>query len=217
MRKRIAVSAAGGAALAVLAAGAAVPAAASGPRPVRGPDGVAFEVVRSNGAGCLPGTAAVDLSDDAESFTVDYGDHTAQAGGASEPADARSLCQITLKAHLPEGFTYAISQTDYRAHANLQSGAKAVLKATYFFQAGWPPKITTLDLAGPYDEKFQITERIPADQIVWKPCGSERDLTLHSDLRVDKGTSDPAKASFLSMNSAGGGKTTYHLVWKFCN
>ncbi|WUI02730.1 DUF4360 domain-containing protein [Spirillospora sp. NBC_00431] len=210
MRKRIVVSAA---AFAVLAAGPVAPASAS--PLVRGPDGSSLEVALANGSGCSLGTVAVDLADDAETFTLDYSDYTARAGGSSEPAEARKRCQVKLKVGHPENFTYAISRVDYRVAAGLQPGASAVQRGVHYIQE--PSGYTTFTLKGPHDGNFQFTDRVPEDQLVWKMCGVERSINVNTELRVDKGTSDPSKVSSISMNSAEGSRTTYHLAWKLCS
>ncbi|MFI0372153.1 DUF4360 domain-containing protein [Actinomadura sp. 1N219] len=214
MRKGSAISALGAAALAVLAA--VSPAAASAPGPVPGPDPIWIEIVAMNGPGCLPGTAKAVLSDDVDAFTITYADFTARAGGASAPADARKICALSLKMNVSLRFTYAISRTDYRLGADLQRGAKATQKAGRYFHGSSWPYVTTFDLAGPRDGEFQVTDLVPEDQLVWKPCHVERNLGITTELRVDLGTSDPSKVSSISMNADGGSRTTYHLAWKLC-
>lgn len=211
MRKRIAASVA---AFAVLAAGSAVPASASGPLLVRGPDGVGLEIAQVGGNGCLPGTVAVDLADDAETFTLDYSDYTARAGGSSAPADARKRCVVKLKVQHPEDLTYAIWRTDHRVAADLQPGATATQRAMHYILE--PTGYTTFSLKGPQDGNFEFTDQIAEDQIVWKMCGVERGINVDTELRVDKGTSDPSKVSSITMNSGEGSRTTYHLAWKLC-
>ncbi|TDD34089.1 DUF4360 domain-containing protein [Actinomadura sp. KC06] len=192
----------------------AAPAAASAGRPVPGPDGVTIEIANISGSGCPPGTAEVVVADDNETFTIGYSDFTARVGGASQPADARKLCQLSLKVNSP-GFTYAISQTDYRISADLRPGAKAVQKSSHHLQSP-PARITTLDLVGPQNGDFQTTDRIPPDQLVWKRCGLERNLGVGAELRADTGTSDPSEVSSISMNAADGDRATYHFAWKQC-
>ncbi|MEU9842470.1 DUF4360 domain-containing protein [Actinomadura sp. NPDC048032] len=213
MRKGIAVSAA-----AAIAVGAftAVPASAS-PHRVHGPNGVTIEIATVNGSGCPTGTAAVAVSDDKEAFTVTYSDYLAQAGGASGPTDFRKNCQIGMKVHVPQGFTYAISSTDYRGFASLEPGASAVEKASYYFQGMSQTSAVSHTLKGQYADNWQFTDINDVAQLVYKPCGEERNFNVNTELRVLKGSSDPAKTSFISMDSTDGSiKTTYHFAWKQC-
>src|ERR1043165_583151 len=87
------------------------------------PDKIIIDVATVNGSGCRPGTAAVAVSEDNEAFTVTYSEFMAQVGVGAQPTDFRKNCQISLKVHVPQGFTYAIAQADYRGFAHLESGA----------------------------------------------------------------------------------------------
>jgi hypothetical protein len=213
MRKGIAVSAATAIAVSALC----VAPASAAPRRVHGPNGVTIEIATVNGSGCPAGTAAVAVSEDKEAFTVTYSDYLAQAGGSSGPTDFRKNCQISMKVHVPQGFTYAISSTDYRGFASLEPGASAVEKASYYFQGMSQTSAVSHPLKGQYADNWQFTDTNDVAQLVYKPCGEERNFNVNTELRVLKGTSDPAKTSFISMDSTDGSiKTAYHFAWKQC-
>jgi hypothetical protein len=216
MRKGIAISAAAMAAMAVTAASVS-PAAASTSRLLRGPDGVTIEIATINGSGCPVGSAVVALSPDKEAFTVTYSDYLAQAGGDSKPTDMRKNCQINLKVHVPQGFTYAIAKVDYRGFAYLEKGASAVVKANYYFQGsstnGKPIEKT---VNGTYNDNWQVDDEVPVDQLVYQKCGEKRNFNINTELRVNAGT-DKNKVSFAAMDSTDGSiKTLYHFKWKTC-
>ena len=213
MRKGIAVSAATAIAVSALC----IAPASAAPRRAHGPNGVTIEIATVNGSGCPAGTAAVAVSEDKEAFTVTYSDYLAQAGGSSGPTDFRKNCQISMKVHVPQGFTYAISSTDYRGFASLEPGASAVEKASYYFQGMSQTSAVSHPLKGQYADNWQFTDTNDVAQLVYKPCGEERNFNVNTELRVLKGTSDPAKTSFISMDSTDGSiKTTYHFAWKQC-
>ncbi|WP_131735887.1 DUF4360 domain-containing protein [Actinomadura roseirufa] len=216
MRKRIALSAAAACALAMTTASVTT-AAASAPLFTPGPNGVTIEIATVNGSGCPLGTAAVALSPDKEAFTVTYSNYTAQVGGPSKPTDFRKNCQINMKVHVPQGFTYAISSTDYRGFASLQPGSEAWQLASYYFQGSQGTETISHHLPGPAKKSWQFDDEVPVAQLVYKPCGEERNFNINTELRVDEGTSDPAKVSFITMDSTDGSiKTTYHFAWKRC-
>ena len=213
MRKGIAISVA--TALAATAVTAA-PASASAPLEVRGPDGVTIEIATVNGSGCPEGTAAVAVSDDKEAFTVTYSDYMAVTGGSSSPTDFRKNCQINMKVHVPQGFTYAIASADYRGFAFLQPGATALERASYYFQGMPQTSAISHSLRGEYIDNWQFTDVNDVAQLVFKPCGEERNFNINTELRVFGGA-DPSKTSFISMDSTDGTlKTTYHFAWKTC-
>ena len=98
------------------------------------PDKIVINVATVNGSGCPAGTAAVAVSEDNTAFTVTYSDYLAQVGGDSDPTAFRKNCQLNLIVHVPQGFTYAIAEADYRGFASLQAGASGVQRASYYFQ-----------------------------------------------------------------------------------
>nr|WP_242613156.1 DUF4360 domain-containing protein [Herbihabitans rhizosphaerae] len=181
-------------------------------------DKIVIDVVTVNGSGCPEGSAAVAVSEDNTKFTVTYSKYLAQVGKGSTPTDFRKNCQLNLVVHVPQGFTYAIASTDYRGYANIQPGANFLVKASYYFQgmSDTIPKSETFK--GPLDDNWQATHKIPVDQVVYKPCGEERNFNINTELRVNAGTSDPATTtSFVTMDSTDADyKTEYHFSWKEC-
>jgi len=182
------------------------------------PDKIVIDVVTVNGSGCKPGTAAVAVSPDNTAFTVTYSEYLAQVGVGSKPTDFRKNCQLNLRVHVPQGFTYAISQVDYRGFASLAKGASAISRANYYFQGSSQTAHRQYQINGPLEDSWQDTDKIPFDQLVWKKCGEERNININTELRVNKGTSDPKKTtSFVTMDSTDGSiKTIYHFSWKKC-
>lgn len=211
MRKGLTASAACLAAL-TMAAGMAPSASAKAPA---APDRITIDVKTVNGSGCPAGTAAVSPSSDATSFTVTYSDYLAQAGGDSNPTDMRKNCQLSLQVHIPQGFTYAIASADYRGFAHLAKGASGMERANYYFQGMSQTVPVSHGLKGPYSNNWQFTDRTNVAELVWKPCGEERNLNVNTELRVDKGSSK--ETSFMSFDSTDGSvKTIYHFAWKTC-
>lgn len=181
------------------------------------PDKIVIEVATVNGSGCPLGTAAVAVSQDNTAFTVTYSDYLAQVGGGSDPTAFRKNCQLNLIVHVPQGFTYAIASADYRGFASLQPGAKGIEKASYYFQGSPSTASITHEFKGAYNDNWQATDTTDWAQLVWAPCGEQRNFNINTELRVDAGTSDPAKSSFMTMDSTDGDiSTEYHMAWKEC-
>ncbi|MEV4439455.1 DUF4360 domain-containing protein [Streptomyces sp. NPDC049577] len=182
------------------------------------PDKIVIDLVSVNGSGCPAGTANVNVSPDNTAFTVSYSHYVAQTGVGSKPTDFRKNCQLTLNVHVPQGFTYAVAQADYRGFAQLEKGAKGLQRAGYYFQGMSQTTYANHDFAGPYSDNWQVTDTTDLDAVVYAPCGAMRNLNINTELRVDAGTSDPAKTtSFLAMDSTDGSiNTLYHFAWKQC-
>jgi hypothetical protein len=181
------------------------------------PDKIVIKVATVNGSGCPQGTAAVAVSEDNTAFTVTYSDYLAQAGGGSDPTAFRKNCQLNLIVHVPQGFTYAIASADYRGFAALQPGASAVQRASYYFQGSSQTTSKNHTFTGAYNDNWQATDTTDWAQLVWAPCGVQRNFNINTEIRVNAGTPSAAKVSFMTMDSTDGDiSTVYHMAWKEC-
>lgn len=182
------------------------------------PDKIIIDVATVIGSGCPAGTAAVSVAPDNTAFTVTYSSYTAQVGVGATPTDFRKNCQLNLRVHVPNGFTYAIAAADYRGFASLAKGSTGTEKANYYFQ-GYPQTTSvTHNFKGPFQDDWQNTDTTDVAQLVYLPCGQERNFNINTELRVAAGTSDPKKTtSFVTMDSTDGSiNTIYHFSWKKC-
>jgi len=181
-------------------------------------DRIVIDVVTVNGSGCPAGTAAVAVSLDNEAFTVTYSAYLAQVGVGALPTDFRKNCQISLVVHVPQGFTYAIAQADYRGFASIATGANFAERANYYFQGQTPTTYMTHTWNGAFVDDWQSTDTTDLASLVYAPCGALRNFNINTELRVNAGTSDTKKTtSFASMDSTDGSiTTTYHFHWATC-
>ncbi|WP_267243113.1 DUF4360 domain-containing protein [Streptomyces sp. PR69] len=196
----------------------AQPASAAASGPPADPDKMTIEIATVNGSGCRQGTAAVAVAEDNTAFTVTYSDYLAMVGLGSKPTDFRKNCQLSLVVHVPQGFTYAIASADYRGYASLEDGAYGTQKASYYFQGSPNTASRNHTFHGPHDNNWQATDETDWAQLVWAPCGAQRNFNINTELRVYAGSSDPATTtSFMTMDSTDGElNTIYHLAWKEC-
>lgn len=177
---------------------------------------ITIDVVTVNGSGCPQGTADVSVSSDNTSFTVTYDSFLAEAGGNADAVDSRKNCQVNLAVNIPSGFTFAIASADYRGFGHLQSGATGMQQASYYFTGSSATTSSSHELAGPFSDNWQFTDRTAVSELVYKPCGEQRNLNINSELRVSAG-SNAARKSFMTMDSSRGGvKTIFHIAWKQC-
>ena len=178
---------------------------------------ITIDIVTVNGSGCRMGTAAVAVSPDNKAFTVTYSEYLAQVGPQARPTDFRKNCQLNLKVNVPGGFTYGIAQADYRGFADLQRGAKGTSKASYYFQGMSDTDQRSKSWNGAMSDNWQVTHKTDVASIIYHPCGEKRNFNINTELRVDKGTSDPTKTSFMAMDSTDVSiSTVYHFAWKKC-
>ncbi|MFF3019643.1 DUF4360 domain-containing protein [Streptomyces sp. NPDC057939] len=206
----------GGATAALIAT--ATPAGASGSGPITAPpDKIVIELATVNGSGCREGTAEVAVAPDNTAFTVTYSEYLAQVGPGAPPTAFRKNCQLNLRVHVPNGFTYAIVQADYRGFAFLQPGASGQERANYYFQGMPQTSQRTHQFNGPLNDNWQATDRTEYADLVWAPCGEKRNFNINTELRVNAGTSNPQATSFMAMDSTDASvNTLYHLAWQAC-
>jgi hypothetical protein len=182
-------------------------------------DRITIDIETINGSGCPAGTAAVAAASDNTAFTVTYSDYLAQVGVGAKPTDFRKNCQLSLNVHIPQGFTFAIAQADYRGFGYLEKGATGLQRANYYFMGTSATSSVSHTFAGPLNDDWQTTDTTDVAALVFAPCGTQRNLNVNTELRVSAGTSDPTKTtSFLTMDSTDGSvRTIYHLAWKHCS
>uniref|UniRef100_UPI0039BF7B39 DUF4360 domain-containing protein n=1 Tax=Lentzea alba TaxID=2714351 RepID=UPI0039BF7B39 len=179
------------------------------------PGKITVDVVTVNGSGCPAGTAAVAVSDDNTAFTVTYSDYTAQAGAGSTPTQFRKNCQLNLRVHYPQGFTYGIQKADYRGFAYLPRGAKGMQRASYYFSGSSNTGTSTHNIASPKNDNWQFTDQKDVAEIVFAPCGMVRHLNVNTEVRVTANSAN--QAAFVSMDSTDGSfNTRYQFAWKRC-
>ncbi|MER0245636.1 DUF4360 domain-containing protein [Streptomyces sp. HSW2009] len=180
-------------------------------------DKIVIELATVNGSGCPKGSAEVAVSPDNTAFTVTYSKYLARVGGDSDPTEFRKNCQLSLIVYVPSGFTYAIASADYRGYTSLQPGATGQEKASYYFQGSPDTAAISHNFKGPQNDNWQATDETDWGQLVWAPCGARRNFNINTELRVNAGTSDPKKTSFMTMDSTDTDiNTVYRLAWKQC-
>jgi hypothetical protein len=182
------------------------------------PDRISIGVVNANGSGCPAGSAQVAISDDKTAFTVTYSHYLAQVGVGAGPTDFPKNCQLGLNVHIPQGYTFAVSESDYRGFAHLERGASGTESAHYYFQGDAQTAAVTHPFAGGTDGDWQTTDLVPIEARVFMRCGTQRNLNINTELRVSAGRSDTRNTtSFLNMDSTDGSiNTIYHFAWKRC-
>jgi hypothetical protein len=187
---------------------------ASGSLSTDPPDGVTVEVVTVNGSGCPSGTATSSVSDDAKEFFVSYDSFVVRVGVGAAGTDFRRNCQLNLRIHVPEGYSYAITGVDHRGFAALAAGASAVVRTVYYFSGQSASTSITHSLGGPFHGYWIDNARVWSWD--FSPCGAERNLNINTSLRMSVGTSNPATTSSL-MTVDETVSNVYGLVWRQCN
>jgi hypothetical protein len=195
----------------------------AGPKsPVPGAGTVTIDAVTASGSSCRPGSTAVSISPDNQAFTVTYSQFVAHAGAGANGGDSHAKCQLHVNVHTPAGYTYAVTEVDYRGWASIAAGATATETGSFSLQGDNTKTGGSHTLTGPYgldDSGWEFSD--VSSQPVYVPCNRERKLDVIAELRVDASKSDP-ESSVIGMDSIDGstGSThrvsTYRFAWKTC-
>ncbi|WP_433260551.1 DUF4360 domain-containing protein [Actinosynnema sp. CS-041913] len=173
------------------------------------------EAVTANGSGCPAGTA--EVSTGTNTFSVSYRAFFAQAGGGAGEVDFRKNCQLNVRVSLPPGYTYGLARTSYNGFAHLEAGATALHRVNFYFQGSTSSTTLNYPFSGPTNDEWRTSYRPDRDEIVYSPCGDDRNLNINAELRVDVGTSDRSKRSFiLAEASRGAIHAKYDFTTKSC-
>ncbi|QWF83502.1 DUF4360 domain-containing protein [Amycolatopsis sp. CA-230715] len=172
------------------------------PPPATGPPTgrVVIDIITVNGSGCPPGMASVAVASDNTSVVVTY-------PGAASAADERHNCQVRLLIHPPAGFTYTITEADYRGYLFLDNGVRAALSMNYYLRGAPSPPVTR-SFTGPLATEWQIVKAPDIPSPV--PCGETPVLDSTAETRLAPSTPDP-RTNFATLES-----TTFRLTWTTC-
>jgi uncharacterized protein DUF4360 len=176
---------------------------------------ITVDVVTVNGSGCPAGTASVAPSTDGKSFRVSFSDFLAQSGPGAKPTDFRKNCQLSLRVSNTGGRTYGISRITYRGFADLTAGAQGLQRSSYYFSGQSQTTRLSHTFTGPFSDNWETSDGSANGDIVYAPCGENRNLNINSELRVTSGSS--GASNFMAMDSAEGRvSATFELDWKSC-
>jgi hypothetical protein len=174
-----------------------------------------FATVVANGTGCEAGTTLTTISTDGTTFVTTFSAYEVMV----DPGQLISIkdCQLGIKLHTPQGFSFSVQSFFYQGFAFLEPGVVGRQTANYYF-AGDPVDAAEArtDLVGKYDDDYLFTDKIGVADLVWSKCGVERDLQVVTRLRAQN---DKKKTGtgYMNLTSVDGStKLVLTLAWKKC-
>lgn len=165
---------------------------------------------KANGTGCPPGTTDVEISSDGKGLLVHFAAFEAVVD-KNKTVDIKD-CQLGIKVRSPEGISFSVLDFRFNGYASLAKGVTARLSTKLYFQ-GQPvanQRETRRDLVGPFDDTFTFRDTVGIADLVWSPCGVERDLNIRMTLRLQNAPSK--KDGYINLESAHDLK----LAWRAC-
>ncbi len=167
------------------------------------------------GNGCPAGTASVSLSPDQTSISILFDQFLTEAGNTNGRRIDRKSCNLSLPVEVPQGYSVALFQVDYRGFNAVPAGAMNRFEAEYFWAGSRGPRIARV-FNGPMNDSYTVTDNLIATTMVWTPCGASVNLRINASMmsqtnrRMDQtiGTVD-------SVDLSNG--MIYHVQWRRCN
>lgn len=167
------------------------------------------------GNGCPQGTASAALSPDRKTLSILFDQYMTQAGGNTGRTLDRKSCNIAVPVHVPQGYSIALFQMDYRGFNSLPNGANSSLNVEYFF-AGQRGPVGNRSFNGPLNSDYLVTQLVGAQAMVWSDCGANTNLRINSSLTTRNMRRDQEALSTVDSTDIRAG-LLYHIQWKRCN
>jgi hypothetical protein len=165
------------------------------------------------GSGCPEGTASTTLSPDNKSLSILFDEYIVEAGEYAGKRIARKSCNIAVPVHVPQGFSIALINVDYRGFNSLPYGTSSKFSAEYFFAGQAGPKFTKT-FRGELDDDFTLGNTLAATSMVWSRCGADVNLRVNTSMLVK--SRGPEAMSMVDSADINAG-LVYHLQWKRCH
>jgi hypothetical protein len=171
----------------------------------------AVTVVGANGSGCPSSTATARSQADG-SYAIDFEGYFAYSGEEAPVTAFRKNCQFALQVARPAGWTYAVAYARYSGFALLNDGVAGLAQASYYFQGQTGTTVGSHRFDGPIAERWDVSDVLVPDRLVYAPCSAERLLNINTELRVSAQPAD-AELNALVIDPT----ITLRLTWQRCS
>ncbi|MGZ3770019.1 MAG: DUF4360 domain-containing protein [Bdellovibrio sp.] len=164
------------------------------------------------GTGCPAGSASVTLSPDQTALSILFDNYVAEAGGARR-VDRKS-CNISVPVQVPQGYSVAVFQVDYRGFNSVPRGGQSRLDAEYFWAGERGPRVSRT-FVGPVNDNYTVSDGLIATALVWTPCGASVNLRVNSSMMAMSNAQGEQTMSTVDSADISSG-LIYHLQWRRC-
>lgn len=89
--------------------------------------------VKLAGTGCSAQNTITTLGENATVINLSFSEYVAQNGPWIDKKENRKNCNVNLKLHYPQGWTYTVATTDFRGYVALDRTCYASLGADFWF------------------------------------------------------------------------------------
>ena len=166
------------------------------------------------GTGCPAGTASVMLSPDSTALSILFDTYVAEAGNTTGRRVDRMSCNVTVPVTVPNGYSVAIFQVDYRGFNLVPRGGMNRFDVEYFWAGARGPRISRI-FTGPNSDNFTLTDNLIASSVIWSPCGQSVSLRVNSSMMAQSNARMEQTMGILDSADVSSG-LIYHLQFRRC-
>ena len=179
------------------------------------PHDVYIETLSYGGSGCPQGTVGKSLSDDRTTLTLIFDRYVATLGPDIPITENRKNCQLNVKLHFPQGWSYSIVTTDFQGFVQADHGVHAQRKSTYYFAGQTQQVSTAADFFGPITGPFLARDYVGV--MVYSPCGASESLNINAQVRLfNEGGNSSARAQISNDSIDGKFNLILGFQWRRC-
>lgn len=166
------------------------------------------------GSGCPGGSASVTVSPDQSAITVLFDQFISEAGNTTGRRMDRKSCNLSIPVKVPNGYSVAVFQVDYRGYNSVPRGAYNRFEAEYFWAGARGPRIVR-QFNGPINDSYTLTDDLVAQSLVWTPCGASVNLRVNAAMMSMANTRmDQTLGTVDSIDLSSG--LIYHIRFRRC-
>jgi hypothetical protein len=179
-------------------------------------NGLALGQPAYGGSGCPGGSASVTLSPDQSALSILFDSFLAEAGSTTGRTVDRKSCNISIPVRVPNGYSVAIFQVDYRGFNLIPAaGAYTRLDTEYFWAGSRGPHFAKV-YSGPMADNYTQSDGLVAQTLVWTPCGASVNLRVNSSIMAQ--TNRRQDQTMITVDSADfTSGLIYHLQFRRCS
>lgn len=166
------------------------------------------------GNGCRPGTVDSVASADGQTISILFSDYIVEAGRDVNRRMDRKTCNIAIPVTVPQGYSLAIFQIDYRGFNSIPRGGNTQFTAEYFFAGARGPRFQRT-FQGPLQDEYLVQNDVLAETVVWSNCGEQ--VILRANTAMVANTNARQEQVMATVDSADvNAAMIYHLQWRRC-
>ncbi len=167
------------------------------------------------GSGCPAGSASATVSPDGTAVSILFDQYSVEAGNTTGRRIDRKACNIAVPVTVPQGYSVAVFQADYRGFNAVPTGGYNRFDVEYFWAGSRGPR-TVRTFTGPLNSDFSISDSLVATSLVWSACGAQTNLRINSSMMSQSNPQmDQSLGSVDSADISSG--LIYHVQWRRCN